>query len=689
MTMKSALASAILSLLVPAIGFSQQLANQSNAVPEPRAPKMFDIGAIDKSVDPCRNFYQFACGNWRKANPIPSDQSAWSRLSELSERSRWLTYQILETATKPSHARTPLQQKYGDFFAACMDVDRTNEQGRKPIQAALDRIAALTDRSQIPALVGNLQSKKATNVLFRFSSTEDTKNSQEEIAELAQDGLGLPDRHYYVDDDDRSKRIRTEYVKHVTNVFKLLGDSAESAAKEADQVMKFETGLAIVSQTRIAMQNPENTYHRMTVSKIADLAPGFDWSKFFRAANAPPLTNNINVTTPDFLKRVGDEAEHTDLAVWRSYLRWQVVHAAAPWLSDNFVDENFNFYGKTLTGQEVQQGRWKRCTSLTDSMLGEAVGQDWVKQNFPLDSEAKMEKLVASVEMGLKEDIQQLDWMSPATEQQAELKLAAMRNKIGHPTEWRDYSSVTIVRDNLIEDIDHASTFEYHRKLMKIGKPVDVKEWGMPPQTVNGYYDASMNEFIFPAGFLQPPFFSADANIAQNLGGIGVVIGHEITHGFDNIGGKYDANGNLREWYTPEDRKAFEQRTDCEVNEYGGFETVKGQTLNGKLTLSENTADNGALRIAYIALMDTLKQNPKAAQDVDGYTPAQQYFISFGQILCENRTDAVARLGAQTDPHSPGEFRVNGVVQNFDAFGKAFGCNVGVPMMPKNSCRVW
>lgn len=453
--------------------------------------------------------------------------------------------------------------------------------------------------------------------------------------------------------------------------------------------MEFETGLARASQKRVAMQNPENTYHRMTVVQIADLAPGFDWQEFFRAANMPPLTNNINVTTPAFLKRVGDDVQHTNLAAWRSYLRWQVAHAAAPWLADNFADETFNFYSKTLAGQEVQQARWKRCTSLTDRMLGEAVGQDWIKKNFPPDSKAKMQKLVASVETGLKEDIQQLDWMGPATKQQAELKLAAMRNKIGYPAKWRDYSSVMIVRDNLMEDINHASAFEYHRELMKIGQPVDEKEWGMPPQTVNGYYDESMNEFIFPAGILQPPFFSAGANIAQNLGGVGVVIGHEITHGFDNIGGKYDAKGNLREWYTPEDRKAFEQRTECEVNEYGSFEPVPGQKLNGKLTLSENTADNGALRIGYIALMDTLRHNPQTAQSVDGYAPAQQYFISFGQILCENRTDAVSRLGARTDPHSPGEFRVNGAVQNFDAFGKAFGCKVRDSMRPKNSCRVW
>jgi putative endopeptidase len=529
MTMKLALASMILSLSTPVTGFSQQLANQLTAVAEPTAPKMFDINAIDKSINPCQNFYQFACGNWRKANPIPSDQSTWGRGGMLSERSRWLTYRILETATTPSPSRTPLEQKYGDFFAACMDVDRVNEQGSKPILAALDQIASLTDRSQIPALVGYLQSEKATNALFRFSSTEDTKNSQEEIAEISQGGLGLPNRDYYLDDDDRSNKIRSEYVEHMTKIFKLLGDSAELASEEADQVMKFETELAKASQKRLAMQNPENTYHRMSVLKVADLSPGFNWSKYFRAASAPPLTNNINVTTPDFLKRIGDEAAHADLAVWRSYLRWQVVHAAALWLSDDFADESFNFYSKTLAGQAVQQSRWKRCTSLTDSMLGEAVGQDWVKQNFPLDSKAKMQKLVASVEIGLKEDIQQLDWMSPATKQQAELKLAAMRNKIDNPTKWRDYSSVTIVRDNLIDDIDHASAFEYHRELMKIGKPVDLEEWGMPPQTVNGFYDASMNEFIFPAGFLQPPFFSGEANVAQNLGGIGVVIGHEIT----------------------------------------------------------------------------------------------------------------------------------------------------------------
>ena len=687
--MNLTLVSAALSLLAPAVVFSQQAGNLANFVPEPKASKMFDVDAMDKSVNPCQNFYQFACGDWRKANPIPRDQSTWGRFDELAERSRWLTYQILEAAAKPSPARTPMQQKYGDFFAACMDVDRVNQEGSKPIQAILDQIAALKDRSLIPALVGELQSKKATYALFKFTSTEDTKNSQEEIAEIAQGGLGLPDRDYYLDDDDRSKKIRSEYVEHVTNMFKLLGDSPDAAAKEANQVMEFETGLARASQKRVAMQDPENTYHRMTVAQITDLAPGFDWPGFFRAANTPPLTNNINVTSPDFLKQVSEDVQHTDLAVWRSYLRWQLVHATAPWLSANFVDENFNFYTKTLSGQDAQQTRWKRCTSLTDRLLGEAVGQDWIKQNFPPDSKAKMLKLVASIETALKEDIQQLDWMSPATKQQAELKLAAIRHKIGYPEKWRDYSSVMIVRDNVIEDIDHASAFEYHRDLMKIGKPVDEKEWGMPPQTVNGYYDASMNDIMFPAGILQPPFFSGNAKIAQNLGGIGVVIGHEITHGFDNIGSKYDAKGNLREWYTLEDRKAFEQRTDCEVNEYGSFEPVPGQKLNGKLTLSENTADNGALRIAYIALMDTLKQDSKAAQDVDGYTPAQQYFISFGQILCENRTDAVSRLGARTDPHSPGEFRVNGVVQNFDAFGKAFGCKVGDPMMPAHSCRVW
>ena len=684
MKMQSAILAGILVSMAPAV-----MPAQTADVPQPRAAKMFDVQAMDRTVDPCVNFYQFACGNWRKDNPVPSDQASWGRFNELNERNRWLTYQILLKAEKPSPSRTALQAKFGDFFAACMNVENANSLGAKPIDPLLAQIAALKSRKQIAALVAEMQSRKATRVLFQFSSTQDTKDSQQQIAEIGQGGLGLPDRDYYLKDDDRSKTIRTDYIAHVTAMFKLLGDSPDVAAKEAADVMTFETGLAKASQTRVAMREPENTYHRMTIAQLKALAPDLQWAVYFKAVGAPKLTDNITVESPDFVKQIDADLKDTDLAVWKSYLRWQTVHSAAPWLSESFADENFAFFGKELSGAKVQQARWKRCTSLTDRSLGEAVGQDWVAQNFGGSAKDNTRKMVISIETALNEDIQTLDWMTPATKEEAEKKLAAIRNKIGYPDKWRDYSSVHVERNDLIADLDSASAFEFKRRLNKIGKPVDEAEWSMTPPTVNAYYNDGYNDINFPAGILQPPFFSNEANIAQNLGGIGVVIGHEITHGFDDEGSKYDEKGNLREWQTPADRKAFDERTDCEVKEYGSFEPVSGAKLDGKLTLGENTADNGGLRVAYIALMDTLEKDPSAAGDVDGFTPKQQYFVSFAQVWCENRTEQFSRMMVKVDPHSPGEFRVNGTVQNFDEFGKAFSCKAGQPMMPVKSCRVW
>jgi putative endopeptidase len=676
-------------LVLVGMGWAQSAGPGDAAPKEPPVLKLFDMSAIDKTVDPCVNFYEYACGNWRKDNPIPSDQTNWGRFNQLAERNRWLTYQVLAKAAAPSPQRTPLAQKYGDMFASCMNDSRVNELGAKPIEPLLAQVAALKDTSAIATLVAELQEKKSTPALFRFGSGQDEKDSSEQIAQLRQGGLGLPDRDYYLESDPRSTKIRSQYVEHLQAMFKLLGDTPEQATAEANSVMEFETALAKASQTRTAMREPENTYHRMSVSELEKLAPDFDWKRYFAAVGTPALTNNVNVGSPDFFKQVSAAVKGTDVTVWKSYLRWQIVHAAAPWLSDSFADENFNFFGKVLSGQKEQQARWKRCTTLTDSLLGEALGQDWVNAYFGGDAKANMQKLVVSLETALGEDVQQLDWMSPATKAQAEKKLAAVRNKIGYPDKWRDYSSVMIARDDLHGNIDRARAFEFRRQLNKIGKPVDETEWGMTPPTVNAYYNDSYNDINFPAGILQPPFYDNNANIAENLGGIGVVIGHEITHGFDDNGSKYDEKGNLREWYTPADRKAFTERTDCEVAEYGNFEPAPGQKLNGKLTLGENTADNGGVRIAYLALMDTLAKNPSAAGDVSGYNAQQQFFISYGQLWCENSTEEVKRLRAKTDPHSPGEFRVNGVVQNFDAFGKAFGCKVGQPMMPVKSCRVW
>ncbi|HEY3840622.1 MAG TPA: M13 family metallopeptidase [Bryobacteraceae bacterium] len=427
----------------------------------------------------------------------------------------------------------------------------------------------------------------------------------------------------------------------------------------------------------------------LTLTELEGMEPNFDWAEYLTGIHAPKV-ESLNVGQPDFFKAENDLLGDQSLGALKAYLKFHAVNGAAPWLSKPFEDASFDFFQKTLQGQAEQTPRWKRCTAATDRDLGETVGQDWVKQNFPPQAKQNMEQLVAALKKALGEDIQQLPWMSDDTKKQAEEKLADFRQKIGYPDKWRDYTKLQVTRTDFVTDLRHSDTFEFNYELNKVGKPVDEKEWGMTPPTVNAYYDPPMNDINFPAGILQPPFYDVSKDPAVNFGGIGVVIGHEMTHGFDDEGSKYDGHGNVKNWWTPADRAAFDKRTDCEVKEYGSFEPVPGVNLNGKLTLGENTADNGGIHIAWQALLATLEQQGKSIDDkIDGYTEAQRYFIAFGQIWCENRTDQVSRVAAKTDPHSPGRFRVDGVVRNFDQFGKAFGCHEGQPMMPENACRVW
>ena len=663
-----------------------------SAPQEPKAPKIFDLSAMDRTADPCTDFYQYTCGNWMKNNPIPADQTRWGRFNELHERNQYLLYKELEAAAQPSASRTPLQAKYGDFYASCMDTSAVNAKGMEPLKPALDGIAGLVDKKQLASLLTDLQRDHGTSALFRFRVEQDEKDSSKQIADLSQGGLGLPDRDYYLEQTDRQKKIREQYVDHMTKMFELVGDPPEQAAAEAKSTMAIETALATGSMTRTEMRDPQSIYHIKTVSDLEQLAPAFDWSTYFGKIGVGTF-DTLNVSQPAFAEVLSKEIQGQDLGAWKSYLRWHAITDAAPWLSDKFVEENYNFYDATLAGQKELAPRWKRCTRLTDQNLGEAVGQDWVKQNFPPAAKDRMDKLVAALDKALGEDIQQLPWMTDATKKEAALKLSMFRNKIGYPENWRDYSKFIVKRDDLLGNVNRGDEFERQRNLNKLGKPVDEKEWGMTPPTVNAYYRDSNNDINFPAGILQPPFFSLAADPAVNFGGIGVVIGHEMTHGFDDQGSQFDGKGNLREWQTPADRKAFTERTDCEVKEYGGFEPVPGAKLNGKLTLGENTADNGGIRIAYLALLNTLAEEGKKvdAKDpkMDGFTPAQQFFIAFGQVWCENRTEQASRLSAKVDPHSPGKYRTNGTVQNFDQFGKAFGCKKGSPMYPENSCRVW
>ncbi len=682
-------------LLAAGTAFAQTSAAQDTSKPAPPPSiKSFDLTAIDKTADPCTDFYQYACGNWVANNPIPNDQVRWARsFSLLRERNRYLIFEELDAAAK--NPTSPLQKQFGDYFAACMDTATVEKKGISPIQPAWKAIDGLTDVKQLPALMSQLENDGTPDGFFGFGVGQDDKDSTKQIAQIFQGGISLPDRDYYIVDNEHFKTIREQYVAHVTKMFTLAGDTPEQAAKEAADVLRIETAMAKGSTSRTDLRVPENRYHIYTLADFEKMTPAYDWAVYFKAIGIGSF-DSLNVGTPDYFKTMNTLIQSEPVGAWKSYLRWHSLHGQAPQLPKAFFDENFAFFGKTLQGQKEPTAAWKRCSTMTDNALGEAVGQEWVKKNFPPAAKDSMDKLVAALEKSLGEDIKTLPWMTDATKKAAAEKLAMIRNKIGYPEKWRDYSSVKVDRTDLIGNLHSSSVYERNYNFAKLGKPVDEKEWDMTPPTVNADYDPSFNDINFPAGILQPPFFDFKIDPAVNFGGIGVVIGHEITHGFDDEGSKYDGKGNLREWQTAEDRKRFTERTKCVSDEYSGFEAAAAngdapvQKLNGDLTLGENTADNGGLRIAYMALLDTLKEQKKTIDEkIDGYSEAQRYFLGFAQVWCQNQTEQSARQSALVDPHSPGKWRVNGSVQNFDEFGKAFGCKKGQPMYPASSCRVW
>jgi putative endopeptidase len=678
--MRSFCLSAFLLTLASARAFGQ--------TSSPRPAPGFSVANIDKSVDPCVDFYQYACGNWLKRSEIPPDQSDWVSFVELHERNLDIEHGILEKAAAGGGSRDGVDQRIGDLYSSCMDEKTVDAKGITPLKPELDRIAAVKDEK---ALIGEIAHVHLVgpSPLFNFSSNSDLHNADQVIAYIDQGGLTLPDRDYYIKDNDKMKEMRQHLVDYITQSFVLAGQTQEQAGDSAQTVLRIETVLAKASMDRTARRDPKNRDHKMSREEAIALGPDFYLNEYFAAVGAPNFTQ-LNVSNPDFFKQVNGELQSESLDSLKTYVSWQVINAAAPWLSQPFVEANFKFE-QNMTGQKEIQARWKRCVNLTDHELGEALGRRYVEATFPPESKARMLKMVDALEKSLAEDIQDLSWMSEETKRQAMIKLEAIRNKIGYPDKYRDYSSVIVKPDDLMGNIARANEFESKRQIAKIDKPLDRKEWGMTPPTVNAYYSPPFNEIVFPAGILQPPFFDRSMDDAVNFGGIGLVIGHELTHGFDDQGRKYDPQGNLRDWWTEQDATEFEKRASCVANEYSTFVAVDDLKLNGRLTLGENTADNGGARIALMALEHMIADDKtgKEGQTIDGYTPEQRFFLGFGRVWCELRRPEVARVRVLTDPHSPGKYRVDGVVQNMPEFQKAWGCKTGQPMAPENACHVW
>ena len=652
---------------------------QENSQHEP----VLDINSMDRTIDPCSDFFAYSCGGWIKNNPIPPDQASWDTYSKMEDENRERLRGILEVAAKPDPNRSTVKQKIGDYYASCMDEKVIEARGAEPLQPELDTIANIRSKAELADVAAAMTDN---GVLFRFESIQDFSDANQVVANADQGGLGLPDRDYYTKTDAKSEELRRQYVAHVQKMFELLGDKPEMARNEAQTVMRIETALAEGSMTRVERRDPKSLDHKMTAAELEKIAPDFRWQVYFARVGMPNL-QSLNVMVPAFFKAMNAELDKESLADWKTYLRWHLVHANAAHLSSAFLNQDFAFYGKTLRGQQELQPRWKRCTEYVDGYLGEALGQAYVEKYFPPSAKQEALKMVQEIQVAMEQDINTLTWMSPATKQQALLKLHAMGNKIGYPDKWRDYSKLEIVRGDELGNVERSRKFEFDRQLAKIGKPVDRGEWDMTPPTVNAYYDPQMNDINFPAGVLQPPAFDPSSDAAPNYGDTGGTIGHELTHGFDDEGRQFDAHGNLRDWWTPEDEKQFEKRASCISDQYSKYTIIDDIKINGKLTLGEDTADLGGLILAYMAWQaDTKGQN---LQPIDGLTPEQRFFVGYGQSWCGQTRDESKRLRATIDPHSPEKYRTNGVVSNMPEFQQAFHCKAGSPMVNEHRCRVW
>ena len=661
----------------------------------------FSPDQADSSLDPCNDFFQYACGKYLKANPIPADQAAWGKGNNLAIWNVAAVRTTLEESAKPSSSRTSAEQKAGDHYASCMDENAVNKVGITPLKPALDKIAALKDKSQLPRLIAQLhQMVRPANlnfieaqyqgILFGVYNTPDFDDARMNIGVLDQSGVNMPSREFYIKDDEKSKQIRDQYVQHVARMLALSGESQEQAASDAKSILGMETAMANAAMDIVVRRDPKNINHKLTPEQVQALTPSFRWSEYFAAMKVPPQKHFL-VTSPEFFQGMEKAIVSEPVEHWRAYLRYTLLHLSASSLSQPFVEENFNFYAKTLNGTPQIQPRWRRCSIYADIDLGEAVGQAYVKRYFPPENKARMLEMVKGIEEALHRDIDAASWMSGETKAKAHTKLRAQVDKIGYPDHWLTYEGVEIKRDDFVGNVLRASRYEIERRIGEIGKPVDRKFWGMTPPTVNAYEDPQTNTINFPAGILQPPFFDVSAIDAVNYGGIGAVIGHEITHGYDDQGRKFDADGNLKDWWTASDSTAYEERGKCIADEYTQEVPEAGVQQNGKLSQGEDTADNGGIHLTLSALESDLKAQGKDLNSPapGGVTQLQTFFLSYANVWCGEYRPEAARTAVLTQGHSLNRYRVNNVVANMPEFAHAFNCKAGQPMVHANACRVW
>jgi putative endopeptidase len=649
----------------------------------------YDVSSMDKNTSACTDFYQYANGTWLKNTEIPAAYSSWGAFNVLAENNRKALHEILEEAAKKTNAtKGSNEQKIGDYYASCLDEAKREVEGMKPLVPELARIDKIQDAKGVQAQIAYMH-RHGIPTLFGYGSLPDLKNSSMVLGATGQGGLSLPNRDYYTKTDETSVKLREAFVGHVANMFQLVGDTPEQAKKNAQTVLAFQTRLAQNSRTPVELRDPTTQYHLMSPGQLKELTPNFSWEDYRRGAGAPTV-GDINVAHPEFFTALNKMVTEVPVADWKTYLRWHLITAAAPSLSSKFEIENFNFFGKTLEGRKEQLPRWRRCVSATDASLGEALGQVYVARTFTPESKARMQAMVNNLIAAFRERLQKLDWMSEDTRKQAIAKLNAFGQKIGYPDKWIDYSALTVSRESYLANVLRSSEFDQMRDFNKINKPVDRKEWGMTPPTVNAGYNSLNNDISFPAGILQAPFFNPDADDAINYGAIGAIIGHEITHGYDDSGSEFDAQGNLKNWWTENDKKNFDTRADCVINQFSDFEAEPGLHLQGKLVSGESIADLGGLYVAYDAYLKSLEGKPRPA-DIDGFSPEQRFFLGWAQAWAEKDTPETVRLQAQSDPHPLSRFRVNGPLSNMPKFAEAFQCKTGDAMVREEAkrCQIW